>query len=111
VLSLALIALLVALSEGAHWGWASRAGAGARAASAALLALWIRVERRVEAPLIDLRTLARRGMAATNATTFLVGFAMTGFFVVVPALVQSPVAASAPRRARPACCCCRSRWR
>ena len=31
-------------------------------------------------------------MAATNATTFLVGFAMTGFFVAMPALVQSPSA-------------------
>ena len=92
VLSLALIALLVALSEGAEWGWASAPVAALVAASAALLAVWIRVERRVEHPLIDLRTLARRGMAATNATTFLVGFAMTGFFVAMPALVQSPSA-------------------
>jgi len=92
VLSLALIALLVALSEGAQWGWASAPIAALVALSAALFALWIRVERRVEDPLIDLRTLARRGMAATNATTFLVGFAMTGFFVAMPALVQSPTA-------------------
>jgi len=92
VLSLALIALLLALSEGADWGWTSAPVAGLAAASVALLALWIRVERRVQDPLIDLRTLARRGMAATNATTFLVGFAMTGFFVAVPALVQSPSA-------------------
>jgi len=90
VLSLALIALLAGLSEGAHWGWASAPVLALGAASVALLALWIRVERRVEDPLIDLRTLARRGMAATNATTFLVGFAMTGFFVAMPALVQSP---------------------
>jgi MFS family permease len=92
VLSLALIALLVALSEGANWGWASAQVGGLVAASAALLVLWVRVERRAADPLIDLRTLARRGMAATNATTFLVGFAMTGFFVAVPALVQSPEA-------------------
>src|SRR5829696_4531601 len=90
VLSLALVALLVALSEGAHWGWASPPVAALAAASAALLALWVRIERRVQDPLIDLATLARRGMAATHATTFLVGFAMTGFFVTVPALVQSP---------------------
>jgi predicted MFS family arabinose efflux permease len=64
--------------------------AGLAAASAALLALWIRVERRVEDPLIDLRTLARRGMAATNATTALLGFSMTGFFVVVPSFLQAP---------------------
>jgi len=89
VLSLALIALLVALSEGGHWGWGSAPVAALTAAAGALLVLWIRVERRVEEPLIDLRTLARRGMAATNATTFLVGFAMTGFFVAMPALVQS----------------------
>ena len=89
LLSLSLIALLVALSEGDEWGWISAPVAALTAASAGLLALWIRVERRVPDPLIDLRTLARRGMAATNGSTALLGFAMTGFFVAVPAFLQS----------------------
>jgi EmrB/QacA subfamily drug resistance transporter len=90
LLSLSLISLLVAVSEGDSWGWVSAPVAALAAASVTLLAAWIHVERRVPDPLIDLRTLARRGMAATNATTALLGFAMTGFFVVVPAFLQSP---------------------
>jgi MFS family permease len=90
LLSLSLISLLVAVSEGDSWGWVSAPVAALAAASVTLVAAWIHVERRVPDPLIDLRTLARRGMAATNATTALLGFAMTGFFVVVPAFLQSP---------------------
>ena len=51
---------------------------------------WVAIERRVEDPLVDLPTLLRPGMAATNATTVLVGFSMTAFFVLVPGFLQSP---------------------
>jgi MFS family permease len=44
----------------------------------------------VPEPLIDLHTLARRRMAATNGATLLLGFAMTAFFVLVPSFVQAP---------------------
>jgi MFS family permease len=44
----------------------------------------------VPEPLVDLGTFARRGMAASNATTILVGFSMTAFFVVLPAFLQVP---------------------
>ena len=39
---------------------------------------------------IDLPTLLRPGMAATNASTVLIGFSMTAFFVLVPGFLQSP---------------------
>jgi MFS family permease len=45
VLSLALGALLVAVSEGTPWGWGSAGVLGLLVASAVLFAAWIRIER------------------------------------------------------------------
>ncbi|HWT22050.1 MAG TPA: MFS transporter [Solirubrobacteraceae bacterium] len=92
-LSLALVALLVAISEGTAWGWTSPAIVALFAAAVALLAAWTRVERRAAEPMVDLRTLARPAMAATNAATALLGFALTGLFVLLPSFVEAPAAA------------------
>src|SRR4051812_35346570 len=89
-LSLGFAALLLALSEGSAWGWASPGVVGLASVSAAALAGWIAIERRVADPLVHLPTLARPGMAATNIATVLVGFSVTAFFVLVPGFLQSP---------------------
>ena len=81
-LSLALVGLLLAVSEGNSWGWLSPGVLGLFAASAALFAVWVRIERRVRDPMIDLATLSSRPMAVTNATTVLIGFAMFGSFIL-----------------------------
>jgi EmrB/QacA subfamily drug resistance transporter len=89
LLSLAIASLLVALSEGDALGWTSVPILALAASAAALLATWVRVERRTAEPMVDLRTFSRRGMAATNASTLLVGFAVTGLFVLLPAFIQA----------------------
>ena len=69
---------------------------------AVALSAWMAIERRVEDPLVDLQTLLRPGMAATNASTVLLGFSMTAFFVLVPGFLQSPTrsaSGSAPTQA------------
>jgi EmrB/QacA subfamily drug resistance transporter len=88
-LSVGFAALLLALSEGTQWGWTSPGVIALVAISAAALAGWLKIEQRVQDPLIDLSTLARPAMAATNAATVLVGFSLTAFFVLVPGFVQS----------------------
>jgi MFS family permease len=45
----------------------------------------------VPEPLVDLRTFARREMAATNVTTLLMGFAMFATFILLPNFVQIPL--------------------
>jgi EmrB/QacA subfamily drug resistance transporter len=90
-LSVGFAALLLALSEGSQWGWTSAGVLGLTTLAIAALTGWVQIERRVENPLVDLPTLLRPGMAATNASTVLVGFSMTAFFVLVPGLLQSPV--------------------
>jgi EmrB/QacA subfamily drug resistance transporter len=90
-LSLALASLLIAISEGTNWGWSSFGVMALLTASAALFALWVAIERRVPEPLVDLRTFARREMAATNFTTLMMGFSMFATFILLPNFVQLPL--------------------
>ena len=90
-LSLALGTLLVAISEGSNWGWTSGGVLGLGAASVTFFALWAWIENRVPEPLVDLRTFARREMAATNVTTLVMGFSMFSTFILLPNFVQQPL--------------------
>src|SRR5262245_2791096 len=60
------------------------------ALSAARFFLWVRIEQRVPEPLVDLRTFARREMAATNLTTLIMAFSMFSTFILLPNFVQIP---------------------
>ena len=42
-------------------------------------------------PLVDLKTFARREMAATNVTTLIMGFSMFSTFILLPNFVQVPL--------------------
>ncbi|MEJ7657705.1 MAG: MFS transporter [Thermoleophilaceae bacterium] len=89
-LSFALATLLLGISQGNAWGWSSARVIGLLAASALFFTLWAVIERRVREPMVDLGMLARPKMAATNAITFLVGFAMFSAFISLPNFVQMP---------------------
>jgi EmrB/QacA subfamily drug resistance transporter len=89
-LSVALGSLLIAISEGSNWGWSSGGVLGLLALSAAMFAAWVRIEQRVPEPLVDLKTFARREMAATNLTTLIMGFSMFSTFILLPNFVQIP---------------------
>ena len=88
-LSVGFGTLLLALSEGEAWGWTSPGVLALLGGSALVLWAWVAIERRVAEPLVDLQTLLRRGMAATNLATLLLGFSLTAFFVLVPGFVQT----------------------
>jgi EmrB/QacA subfamily drug resistance transporter len=90
LLSVVLGTLLLGLSEGESWGWTSPAVLGLFAASSVGLGAWILFELRADAPLIDIRVLARRPVLLTNLTAMISGFAMFGAYVVVPRFVQAP---------------------
>jgi EmrB/QacA subfamily drug resistance transporter len=90
LLSGGLVALLVALTEGEHWGWTSARILGLFAVGALLLVGWGLVELRVPEPMVDMRMLARRQVLFTNITALISGFAMFGAFVLIPNFVESP---------------------
>lgn len=85
-----LIAMLVALTEGETWGWASGRTLGLGAIALVLLLLWGYAELRVDEPMVDMRMLARREILFTNITALIAGFAMFGTFVLVPNFVEMP---------------------
>ncbi len=90
LLSVVLVTLLVALSEGGSWGWTSAATLGLFAFSAACAVLWVVLELRVDEPLVDIRVLAERPVLLTNVTALISGFAMFASFVLVPRFAEAP---------------------
>jgi MFS family permease len=88
-MSVALVALLLALSEGESWGWTSGLTLGLFALSAVAAIAWVSLELHTDEPLIDIRVLAERPVLLTNITALVSGFAMFGSFVLVPRFVQA----------------------
>jgi EmrB/QacA subfamily drug resistance transporter len=88
-LSVGLVALLLGISRANDWGWGSGPVLALLAGGVAVLAGWVALEARIGEPLVDMRVLRRRPVAATNITGFLVGFAMFGSFLLVPQFAQT----------------------
>jgi EmrB/QacA subfamily drug resistance transporter len=89
LLSLTLVAFLVALSEGDSWGWTSTATLGLLVASVVFAVAWVLVELRVAEPLIDMRVFAERPVLLTNVTALIAGFAMFGAFSLLPRFIEA----------------------
>lgn len=92
LLSAGLVTLLLGVTQANDHGWGSARTLGMLAAGVALLVVWTAIERRVAEPLVDLRVLGARAVAATNATGALVGFAMFSTFLLLPQFAQAPEA-------------------
>ncbi len=90
LLSGGLIGLLLALTEGEHWGWTSGRILGLFGAAITLLLAWGWAELRVAEPMVDMRMMLKRQVLFTNLTALVAGFAMFGSFVLVPNFVETP---------------------
>ncbi|WP_420865763.1 MFS transporter, partial [Streptomyces showdoensis] len=86
-LGLALASLLTALTLGRD-GWLRPSVGLLALAAAALGALFVRVERRAAAPMIDLALFRTPAFRAATAGALFTGLAVIGFFSVLPALLQ-----------------------
>ncbi|MEW2529463.1 MFS transporter [Streptomyces sp. NPDC047071] len=91
-LSAGLVLFLLPITKGSDWGWTSGLTLGLFAASAVVLVLWGVMELRVAAPLVDLRTTARREVLLTNLASIMVGVAFYAISLVLPQLLQLPTA-------------------
>ena len=89
LMSGALVALLLGVTEANDWGWGSARTLGLMAGGLALGAVWLWVVARIDDPLIDLRVLRRRAVATTNLAGLLVGFAMFSSFLLIPQFAQA----------------------
>jgi MFS family permease len=92
-LAAGLSALLLAVTQGNSWGWASPWTIAAAALGVAVLAGWWWWERRISQPLVSTRMLARRSILLTNLATVFVGMGLYFAFLGVTQFVQMPAAA------------------
>jgi EmrB/QacA subfamily drug resistance transporter len=90
LMSIGLVALLLALTEGSEWGWTSGRVAVLFVAALVFLVAWGAAELYVPEPMVDMRMLAHRQVLFTNLTAIVAGFAMFGSFVLVPNFVETP---------------------
>ncbi|MFE7978984.1 MFS transporter [Streptomyces shenzhenensis] len=87
-----LVCLLLAISKGADWGWTGGTTLGLFGAAVVVLFLWGVYELRSAQPLVDLRATARRQVLVTNLASVAFGFSMFAMSLVLPQLLQLPVA-------------------
>ncbi|MGF1427128.1 MFS transporter [Kitasatospora sp. LaBMicrA B282] len=93
LLGLALAGLVLALSEGEDWGWASGRLLGVLAAAAVLLVLWVRHELRTAHPLVELRALRNRMVLTADVAGLVAGVGMYLLMSLVIRYVQTPTSA------------------
>jgi EmrB/QacA subfamily drug resistance transporter len=85
----ALTALVLALIEGNSWGWESASVLGLLAGSVVLLAVFILVELRVKAPMVEFRLFASRNFVGSNLIALIVTFAMLAQFFFLALYMQN----------------------
>jgi EmrB/QacA subfamily drug resistance transporter len=90
LLSAWLVALLVAVSEGATWHWGSAKTIGLFVLSGLLAAAWVKAESRSRQPLVDMKMMRLSGVWTTNAAALLLGFGQYSALIMIPQLVQAP---------------------
>ena len=91
-LGIGLVCLLLAVSKGADWGWASATTLGLFVAAVVALVAWGAWEIRTKQPIVDLRTTARPRVLLTNLASIFVGVGMYASMLIVPQLLQYPKA-------------------
>lgn len=89
-LAAGVVGLLLALSRGNEWGWASPATLGCGLGGIVVLLAWGWYELRDRNPLVDLRVAARRPVLLTNLASMLLSFGMFSFNILIPQYLELP---------------------
>ena len=85
-----LVCLLLAVSQGHVWGWASTRTLGLLVAAVVLAPAWVLAEVRSDAPLIDMRMMRVPAVWTTNLVSLLFGVGMYSLFAFLPQFLQTP---------------------
>lgn len=88
-LTAAMLATLLAVSEGEVWGWADPRTLTLAAAGAVGLTTWTAYTLRSTHPLVDLRLATRPGIAAPNLVAVVAGLGMYSLLTLVVVLVRA----------------------
>jgi EmrB/QacA subfamily drug resistance transporter len=93
LLSAWLVCLLLGVSQGRVWGWASPRTVGLLVAAVVVCALWVRTEARSTDPLIDMRMMRVPAVWTTNLASLLFGVGMYSLYAFLPQFLQTPTSA------------------
>jgi EmrB/QacA subfamily drug resistance transporter len=85
-----LVPLVLALSEGGTWGWASAGTIGCFAISIAATVAFVKVEGRVKAPLVDLQLLRNRVLVGATIAILIVAGTINALMYVLSLYFQDP---------------------
>ncbi len=91
-LAVGLVSLLLAVSKGADWGWGSWTTLSLLGLAVVAFVAWGAWSLRRRSPLVDLRVAARPPVLVTNIATVLIGVGMYSQLLILPQLLQLPVA-------------------
>jgi hypothetical protein len=92
LIAVILVPLVLALSEGGDWGWISVATVGCLVISVLGVVGFVAVERRVTAPLVDLRLLRNPVLVGSTLAILLVAGAINALMYVLSLYFQDPSA-------------------
>jgi EmrB/QacA subfamily drug resistance transporter len=90
LIAVVLVPLVLALSEGGDWGWLSLATLGCLALSVVGALGFVAVERRVDAPLVDLQLLRNRVLVGSTIAILIVAGAINALMYVLSLYFQDP---------------------
>lgn len=91
-LAAGVVGILLALSRGNEWGWASPATIGTGVGGIVILLAWGWYEVRDANPLVDLRIAVRRPVLLTNLASMTLSFGMFSFNILIPQYLELPSA-------------------
>jgi predicted MFS family arabinose efflux permease len=93
LLGVGLGVLLLGISNGEGWGWASPRVIGCFAGAIVVLGAWVVVELNRAAPLVDLRLVSQRAILSANIAAILIAMGMYMAISLVNRFSQTPRAA------------------
>jgi MFS family permease len=85
-----LVALLLPVSEGQVWGWASPVTIAAFAVAVVAFIGWVVVESRSASPVIDMRMMRQTAVWTTNLVALLFGASMFSVLTFLPQFLETP---------------------
>jgi EmrB/QacA subfamily drug resistance transporter len=90
LVALVLVPFVLALSKGTAWGWGSAKTLVCFAISVVACVAFVMVERRVKAPLVDLRLLRNKVLVGATLAILIVAGAINGLMYVMSLYFQDP---------------------
>ena len=92
LIAVILVPLVLALSEGSDWGWTSIATLGCLVVSAVGAVLFVVVEKRVTAPLVDLQLLRNQILVGATLAILIVAGTINAIMYLLSLYFQDPAA-------------------